>query len=90
MIPPVTGNGMSMALEGADLAAPLLEAYSTGRECWDETQAQIASRSARRFRVRLKSAQLLHLLLFSRVGQSCLLLGSQWRWLWNLGFGLTR
>lgn len=34
MIPPVTGNGMSMAFESAALAAPMLEIYSRGARSW--------------------------------------------------------
>ena len=37
LIAPVTGNGMSLAFESAQLAAPLLVAYSRGERSWAQT-----------------------------------------------------
>ena len=37
MIPPFTGNGMSMAFESAELAAEPLQEWQMGREMWSET-----------------------------------------------------
>jgi 2-polyprenyl-6-methoxyphenol hydroxylase-like FAD-dependent oxidoreductase len=42
MIPPVTGNGMSMAFESAEIAVEPLAAYSAGKVSWNEAQQTIA------------------------------------------------
>src|SRR5207245_3493085 len=43
MIPPVTGNGMSMAFESAELAIEPLAAYSRSELPWTTAQKTIAS-----------------------------------------------
>ena len=50
MIPPVTGNGMSMAFESAELAIEPLAAWSRGETSWAETQSQIARLATPRLR----------------------------------------
>jgi len=42
MIPPVTGNGMSMAFESAELAIAPLAAWSRGELSWNEARQKIA------------------------------------------------
>lgn len=72
MIPPFTGNGMSMAFQAAEIALrPLLE-WSEGQIPWHAAQSTIASRLAGRFRFRTASARLLHHLLLSRGGRDVL------------------
>src|SRR5580658_6543762 len=54
MIAPLTGNGMSMALESASIAAGPLGAYSRGELTWDEARVKIASQCDGVFRRRLR------------------------------------
>ena len=65
MTPPITGNGMSMALEAAELAAPPLAAYSEGRSSWLEARSTIAGACDRVFARRLAFAKWLQRLLFA-------------------------
>ena len=53
MIPPMTGNGMSMALESAELATEPLCEYSRSRLSWSEAQQKIACACDARFSRRL-------------------------------------
>lgn len=64
MIAPMTGNGMSMALESAELATPSLVEFSQGRLSWSEAKAQISRACNARFRRRLHCAAWLQELLF--------------------------
>ena len=64
MIPPVTGNGMSMAFESAELAAPALAEYSSGRIDWDEARGLVAAECDARFKQRLAWARLLQWFMF--------------------------
>jgi menaquinone-9 beta-reductase len=65
MIPPVTGNGMSMAFESAELAVEPLVRYSRRELAWPSARAQAAARCDRQFASRLTSAALLHHALFN-------------------------
>jgi 2-polyprenyl-6-methoxyphenol hydroxylase-like FAD-dependent oxidoreductase len=91
MIPPFTGNGMSMAIEAAGLAAAPLEDWSRGRGGWGETSAFIASRCEAAFRRRLTWANRLHALMFIAPLQPAV---AAWlprsRWSWNFLFSHTR
>jgi len=53
MIPPLTGNGMSMAVEGAFLAAEPLAGWSRGNEDWTSCSDRIAKALDRAFASRL-------------------------------------
>jgi len=64
MIPPFTGNGMSMAFQAAAHAAEPLTAWADGLSTWEETKAAIARRLRSDFRRRLISAAILHRALF--------------------------
>ena len=68
MTPPVTGNGMSMAFESAELAATPLAQYSSGDICWTAATQKIAKDCQRRFAKRLKCAGILHKIMFSELG----------------------
>lgn len=60
IIPPFTGNGMSMAFESAEMAiAPLVE-YARGDRSWSEARDQCERRLRRRFRRRLAVSRLFH------------------------------
>jgi len=64
MIPPMTGNGMSMALESATIAvAPLME-YSLGQMSWATACETVSRDCDRAFARRLWWAERLHHLMF--------------------------
>jgi 2-polyprenyl-6-methoxyphenol hydroxylase-like FAD-dependent oxidoreductase len=91
MTPPVTGNGMSMAFESAELAVEPLAAYSQGKLNWRQAHQQIARRCDAAFARRLAWARLLQWLMISRAvpGRAgSLLLRADW--LWRLLFSQTR
>lgn len=70
MIPPVTGNGMSMAFEAAEIAVTPLAAYSAGKCSWADTRETIARDCDAAFARRLAWARLLQWLMFSPVARS--------------------
>jgi flavin-dependent dehydrogenase len=91
MIPPVTGNGMSMAFESAEIAIAPLTAYSRGEMTWAETQRTIARTCDAAFARRLAWARFLQWLMFSPIARSRLssvLLRSEW--FWRVMFTKTR
>ena len=67
MIPPVTGNGMSLAFESAQLAAKPIAAFSRNEISWDEARKQIAFALDKNFSSRLRWANRLQRLMFSPV-----------------------
>lgn len=63
IIPPFTGNGMTMALESAECALdPLLE-YASGKITWQQAEEFVAWAQRRRFSRRMRVAGVLHNLL---------------------------
>jgi flavin-dependent dehydrogenase len=56
MIPPFTGNGMSLAIESAFLAAPILCSYSRGDIVWGEAVKRVRGACQRAFRKRFYAA----------------------------------
>jgi 2-polyprenyl-6-methoxyphenol hydroxylase-like FAD-dependent oxidoreductase len=87
MIPPITGNGMSMAFESAASAVEPLAAYAGGRNDWATATQQIVRTVKSRFSRRLYCARLLHRLMFSRaegVGASLLFMPGLWRGVFSL------
>ena len=56
MIPPVTGNGMSMAFESAEIAVGLLAKFSRGEIAWPEARQRIARDCDAAFARRLRWA----------------------------------
>jgi hypothetical protein len=91
MIPPVTGNGMSMAFESAELAVEPLTAFSQSEMSWTETQQTIARICDHAFARRLAWARWLQWLMFSpvlRTGVGTVLLRSDL--LWRMLFTRTR
>jgi len=71
-IPPFTGNGLAMALQGAESAVEPLRAYAEGRASWAAARRAVAGGQERRFRRRLLFASLLHPFLLGRGGQALL------------------
>ncbi len=91
MIPPVTGNGMSMAFESAELAIEPLAAWSRGEISWPETQTQIARRCDEAFVRRLAWAQWLQRFLLTPSLQNLLVaLAARSDRFWRLAFECTR
>jgi 2-polyprenyl-6-methoxyphenol hydroxylase-like FAD-dependent oxidoreductase len=72
-IPPFTGNGMSMALESAHTAFPVLLRYARAERSWADTRLILRRALARRFRLRLAAARLIHDALLHSVGQQTLI-----------------
>lgn len=72
-IPPFTGNGMSMALESAHTAFPILLRYAKSECSWPQTRLALRKALTRRFRTRLAAARFIHGALLHPVGQKTLL-----------------
>lgn len=79
MIPPFTGNGMSMAFESAELAVPVLAEWSAGRLAWPESVEAIARGQRRKFRRRVAAGLAIHRLLMTARG------GGMVEWLSQVG-----
>lgn len=72
MIPPFTGNGMTMAFQSAELALQPLVDYACSRLDWQVTVRQIRAAHRSRFDRRLRWAMRLHPLLLHPLGQRSL------------------
>lgn len=72
VIPPFTGNGMSMAFESSALALDPIEAYAGGRLDWETACREVYRAQMRAFRTRMRVSRLLHPLIFHPAGQACL------------------
>jgi len=70
MIPPVTGNGMSMAIESADLSIQPLVDWSRGRLGWNSTSQKVAALLDQTFAPRLRHARWLQHAMFDPLAQS--------------------
>jgi flavin-dependent dehydrogenase len=91
MIPPVTGNGMSMAFESAELAREPLAEYSAGKISWAEAQQTIARKCDATFSRRLAWAAWLQQLMFMPSLQNALVVFvPRWQWVWRLLLARTR
>jgi 2-polyprenyl-6-methoxyphenol hydroxylase-like FAD-dependent oxidoreductase len=65
MIPPVTGNGMSMAFESAEMALGPLADYSCGESSWSQARESVAAACDRAFVRRLAWARWLQWMMFT-------------------------
>lgn len=72
MIPPFTGNGMSMAFESAECALAHLLHYGSGDRSWDEAREGIERALDDRFRSRVRLALGLHHCLTHVAGRAVL------------------
>lgn len=72
LIPPFTGNGMSMALESSALALPSLVAYSAGEIGWETAQSDYHRKLKTQFGKRTALAAGIHPLMFSGLGRASL------------------
>jgi len=68
----IPGNGLAMALQGADLAVEPLAAYSAGNAGWTQTAMAIQTAQRSQFRRRLALASLLHPFFIERRRPRCL------------------
>ena len=91
MIPPVTGNGMSMAFESAGMAIEPLAAWSRGEVAWSETRQAIASQCDAAFARRLAWAKWLQRMLLAPSLQEVLVrFVARSEWFWRTAFERTR
>jgi 2-polyprenyl-6-methoxyphenol hydroxylase-like FAD-dependent oxidoreductase len=91
MTPPITGNGMSMAFESAELAIEALAEYSQGRLNWALARSRIAQRCDAAFAGRLAWARRLQGMMISPALHTPLGLQLlRWDWLWRFMFAKTR
>jgi menaquinone-9 beta-reductase len=91
MIPPVTGNGMSMAFEAAELAIEPLAAQSRGEIAWTQARQAVARACDNAFAQRLAWAKWLHWMMFTPVLRTALgPLALNSDWLWHTMFARTR
>jgi menaquinone-9 beta-reductase len=91
MIPPVTGNGMSMAFESADMAIEPMAAWSRGEIPWAQTQQTLACQCDAAFGRRLAWARWLQAMMFVPGLQSVLIgFASSNEWFWRTLFARTR
>jgi len=91
MIPPLTGNGMSMAFESAEMAIEPLIAWSRDKMSWSQAKADFARRCDSTFKRRLAWAKWMHRIALSPAlqGAFVLLLSHNER-LWRSAFERTR
>jgi hypothetical protein len=91
MIPPVTGNGMSMAFESAEMAIAPLTAWSRGDASWDEARREIARGCDAAFARRLAWAKWLQRVMLTPSLQNVLVrFFSRSEWFWRTAFERTR
>lgn len=70
MIPPFTGNGMSMAFQSAELAIEPLAAWSSGSISWQRAANEVRTRVEKKFKRRLAMAATLHSILLDQSGRN--------------------
>ena len=91
MIPPVTGNGMSIAFESAELAVEPLTAWSRDGAPWGQAKQAMAQACDRQFGARLCWASCFQKTMMIPTLQSLLVtLISHSDWLWRMMFERTR
>jgi 2-polyprenyl-6-methoxyphenol hydroxylase-like FAD-dependent oxidoreductase len=91
MIPPVTGNGMSIAFESAIIAADPLSKWFHGQASWPETTLVIAGQLQATFETRLRWAAFLQKLMtlapiYAKPAEMVL----RSKFAWRLLYGKTR
>jgi flavin-dependent dehydrogenase len=91
IIPPVTGNGMSLAFESAQLAAGPLAAFSRGEMSWTQARKKIARACDESFSRRLRWANWLQrFLLSSSLPNPIKSFAARSDWFWRMAFERTR
>jgi flavin-dependent dehydrogenase len=81
IIPPFTGHGMAMALQGALTAAPFLGEWWRGDSPWEGTRREAGAAVHRRFAARLRWAATFHPFMLHPAGQRALAGLSKAGWL---------
>jgi flavin-dependent dehydrogenase len=66
MIPPFTGNGMTMALQSGLIAADEITAWSEGSQTWHDATRRIRARHRQKFSRRLRWALVLQAIMLHR------------------------
>jgi len=91
MIPPVTGNGMSMAFESAEMAIEPLAAWSRGESLWTQARQIIADKCDAAFARRLAWAKRVQRMMLAPSLQNVLVrFISRSEWFWRTAFERTR
>ena len=91
MIPPVTGNGMSLAFESAQLVVEPLAAFSRGEISWAQARQIIARACDENFSRRLRWANWLQrFLLSSALPNPIKGFAARSDWFWRFAFERTR
>jgi flavin-dependent dehydrogenase len=91
MIAPLTGNGMSMAFESAQMASGHLFDYSRGRASWAEARQRVAQSCDAAFRRRLFwGRQLQRAMFLPALGDGAVRLGARGGLFWRQLFSRTR
>jgi 2-polyprenyl-6-methoxyphenol hydroxylase-like FAD-dependent oxidoreductase len=91
MIPPVTGNGMSMAFESAGMAIEPLATWSRGEISWTQTRRTLANRCDAAFARRLAWAKWLQRMMLAPSLQNILVrVVTHSEWFWRSAFERTR
>ncbi len=91
MIQPVTGNGMSLAFESAQLAVEPLAAFSRGEMSWAQAREKIARACDESFSRRLRWAnRLQQFLLSSSLPNQIKSFAGRSDWFWRFAFERTR
>lgn len=72
LIPPFTGNGMTVAWQSAALALPHVTAWAEGLADWTTTRIGIARDARRRFRRRFAAGRSMHTWVLSPSRRRCL------------------
>jgi len=72
LIPPFTGNGMTVALQSAALALPHVTLWAEGRTDWGTAADRIARDTRRRFHRRLATGRWMHAWVLSPARRRCL------------------
>ena len=91
MIPPVTGNGMSLAFESAQIATGPLAAFSRGEISWNNARQKIAQECDEQFSRRLRWANWLQrFLLSSSLPNPMKNFAARSDWFWRFAFERTR
>jgi 2-polyprenyl-6-methoxyphenol hydroxylase-like FAD-dependent oxidoreductase len=91
MIPPVTGNGMSMAFESAELAIEQLAAWSRNKLTWNEARQKIARDCDAMFARRLAWAKWLqHIILAPALQNPLIAFAARNGRFWRMAFERTR
>jgi flavin-dependent dehydrogenase len=91
MIPPVTGNGMSLAFESAQLAVEPLAAFSRGEISWAQARQKIARSCDESFSRRLRWANWVQRFLLSpSLPNPIKSFAARNDWFWRFAFERTR